>query len=95
LRDGAQNLADQNGSGRVLEEKVRGAGRDEVDPKCFQHVMAGELDSQITSKAKIRALDDCPDAIAGDPLQHSHEAGALGDGIGAADRSVMELGLDL
>ena len=43
--------------------------------------MAGELDGQITSEA-IGALDnDRPDAIAGDPLQHGQEAGALGHGL--------------
>jgi hypothetical protein len=45
--------------------------------------MAGELHRQVTSKT-VRALDqDNPDAIAGDPLQHSQEAGALGDGTSA------------
>ena len=94
LGDGAEHLADQNGGRRVLSEKVRGRRRDEVDPQPFQHVVAGELDGQVTSKA-IRALDDDrPDPIAGDPLQHGQEAGALGHGIGAAHRRVIELGLD-
>ena len=64
-------------------------------PKPFQHVMAGELDGQITGEA-VRALDnDRPDPIAGDPLQHGQEAGALGHRIGAAHRRIIELGLDL
>jgi hypothetical protein len=72
-----ENFADQDGGRRILEKVVRSRCGDEVDPQPLQHVVAGELHGEITSEAVGRLHDDSPDAIAGNPLQHRHEAVAL------------------
>src|SRR5262249_52395996 len=95
LRDGTQHLAHEDGSRRVLKEKIGGGCRDEVDPESLQHVMSGELHGQITGEAVGALNQDDTNPIAGDPLQHSEEARALTDRIGTADRRVIELGRDL
>ena len=59
--DGAARAPDQNSGRRVLSEKVRRRGRDEVDPQPFQHIMTGELDGQVTSEAIGALGNDRPD----------------------------------
>jgi hypothetical protein len=63
LRDGPQDLANQNGGRGVLKEERRGGCGNEGNPLRLQHVVAGELHHEIAGEP-IGALDnDSPRAI--------------------------------
>ena len=70
LRDGPQDLKDQNSSRCVLKEECWRRRGNKGNPLRLQHVVAGELDDEIAGEA-VRALDnDGPRAIGQQAFQH-------------------------
>jgi hypothetical protein len=70
---------------------VRGRRRrDKGDAVRLEHVVAGKLDHEVAGEA-VRALNDYrPRAFAQERLKHFPEAGALADGVRAANRRTVE-----
>ena len=90
LADGAEHLADEGRSRRIVDERAGAVGGDELDAFILQQPVAGFLDDEIAGEAVRRLDNDGTDPIRRDAFECRLKARPGVDRVGTGDRCIVK-----